>query len=358
MTDTSEANSAGITPQRRDRSPAFPFIPLSQAIGRAEAMGQAFRRHPARIENVASHWGYKPTSSGTAQTIAALKSFGLIEITGTGTSRKVQLTDLARRILSDERPGAWEKAIAEAAIKPKLIAEYWEHWRMDRPMDAECISELTLEKGFNDIAARRFLKVYDDTIAFTNPLSDDRMSLEGVDKNGDGDRDGPTVAVGAYIQWESEGALQFPTPRRVTGVSEDETFVFVEGSNTGIPMSEIQLAEKPEVPAEAPESQKRLPKKPGIIEATLPLEEGLAVLQLPDQLTDTSYQDLGDWLELMLRRAKRSVPTRPLREEERAILGAMGYSDDDINELSPWRARDILNRNVKKSDSDEAPSNT
>ena len=80
------------------------------------------------------------------------------------------------------------------------------------------------------------------------------------------------------------------------------------------------------------------------------LKEGLAVIQWPTQLSEESYEDFEAWMNLVLRKAARSVPTRPLREEERVILSALGYSDDDINEFSPWQARDILDRNVKKSD--------
>ena len=49
------------------------------------------------------------------------------------------------------------------------------------------------------------------------------------------------------------------------------------------------------------------PKRPVIIEATLPLESGLAVLQIPDRLSKESFGDLDDWINLVLRKAKRSI---------------------------------------------------
>jgi hypothetical protein len=52
------------------------------------------------------------------------------------------------------------------------------------------------------------------------------------------------VSVGDYVQWTSGGVAQFVKPRRVTGVSEDGEYVFVEGSNTGIPVAELSATDR------------------------------------------------------------------------------------------------------------------
>lgn len=41
--------------------------------------------------------------------------------------------------------------------------------------------------------------------------------------------------------------------------------------------------------------------------AEFPLAEGIARLEFPSSLSPESYEDLEAWLELVLRRAKRSV---------------------------------------------------
>lgn len=61
--------------------------------------------------------------------------------------------------------------------------------------------------------------------------------------------------MGDYIQWESGGVLQFVEPKRVTGLSDDASHVFVEGSATGLPMSEVSKTEPPpniQPPADPP----------------------------------------------------------------------------------------------------------
>jgi|GraSoi2013_100cm_1033763.scaffolds.fasta_scaffold311780_1 hypothetical protein len=50
-----------------------------------------------------------------------------------------------------------------------------------------------------------------------------------------------------------------------------------------------------------------MPPKPGIERAEFPLPEGVARLEFPAALSTASYEDMEAWLELVLRRAKRSV---------------------------------------------------
>jgi len=109
------------------------------------------------------------------QTIAALKAFGLMEDTGgTREERKVKLTDLAWRILHDERPGMHDKGIQEVALRPRLIAGYWEQWKGYRPPDHEC-SELHIEKRFTQDAVKRFLTVFDETISYAKLIASDTL---------------------------------------------------------------------------------------------------------------------------------------------------------------------------------------
>ena len=87
----------------------------------------------------------------------------------------------------------------------------------------------------------------------------------------------------------------------------------------------------------------------GVVEATLPLgEDGRAYFKWPGHLSEDSYEDLEAWVELVLRRARSSVPHREIREDERVILRALEYSDDDITTLTFLQARRILNLNIRK----------
>ena len=45
----------------------------------------------------------------------------------------------------------------------------------------------------------------------------------------------------------------------------------------------------------------------GTKQDTFTLDEGPVVLQWPSQLSETSYEDFKDWIELQLRKIKRSI---------------------------------------------------
>lgn len=49
------------------------------------------------------------------------------------------------------------------------------------------------------------------------------------------------LQVGDWVQWEQDGVLQFESPRQITDFSDDLHWVFVEGSNTGLPLREVKL---------------------------------------------------------------------------------------------------------------------
>jgi len=171
MTD----NQAADAKPKKERSPNFPFISLRKAVERAEALYANHRKEAARLVSIGQSWGYAPKSSGLLQTVAALKQFGLVEDSGSGDDRKVLVSELARRMIVDQRPGAREDAIKEAAQKPRLIREYIEKWVPDRPSDAHCISELELDRGFSADAARTFLRIFDETVAYAK-LDDDQLN--------------------------------------------------------------------------------------------------------------------------------------------------------------------------------------
>lgn len=172
MTDQQEDTDKA----RKERSPSFPFISLKKAVERLKEMADAHKRNQARLITIGTTWGYGAKSSGLLQTVAALKAFGLIDDIGGGADRKLQVSDLGWRILQDARPGAREAAVREAAVKPRLIAEYLNQWVPDRPSDAHCLSELRLDRGFGDAAAALFLKVFDETVNYANLKNGDSLS--------------------------------------------------------------------------------------------------------------------------------------------------------------------------------------
>ncbi len=178
MTDAVEVGKS-------QRSPQFPFIGLSRAIQRTHDLSQKAKRFEVLIGDAAAAWNLGAKSSATGMTVGALLAFGLIEDSGSGDGRKIRVSDNGARIIGDDRPGVKERLSEEAAKKPKLIAEYLEKWQDGRPDNKICISELRYEKGFNEDAAIRFLRVFDDTAKYVqttqlngNPEESSESDLE------------------------------------------------------------------------------------------------------------------------------------------------------------------------------------
>lgn len=194
---------------------------------------------------------------------------------------------------------------------------YWQRWGADRPIDAICLDQLVLKDEFTQSAAQTFLRVYDETVAFAGLRNGDKVSvLDAGDEEGDdtttGDREQSLSAakVGDYVQWESNGAIQF-VARRVVGFSPDGAYAFVEGSSSGLPIKEITVVPTPTglTPPTMPAGAAPMhpPQLIGIKQDTFSLDEGTAVLQWPSQLSEESYEDFESWIQLQLRKIKRSI---------------------------------------------------
>lgn len=243
---------------KKERSPSFPFISLPKALDRASSMGAAHRKNPVRLLTLAATWGYAGSSSGLQQTAAALKSYGLLEDSGRGEDRRLTLSALAQRILYDARPGAKEQAIREAALRPRLFREYADLWLNDMPSDSHRLSELELDRGFNAMAAKVFLRAFDETMSFAGlPDQDTVSSYSSENEDTETVQDYP-VTISAQSPAAAARLLPALDPRLAAGVPR----------------------------------------------ATLPLPEGLAALEIPPRLSKRSYAALRAWVELMVQLAE------------------------------------------------------
>jgi hypothetical protein len=200
---------------KKTRSPQFPFIPLEKAVARAREFEAEYRTHPARAANAVKVWGYGEKSSGGVQTIAALSAYGLMDDEGSLDSRKLKLSSLAMTILKDARSGMRQDALKTAALKPRVIAELWSEWRVNRPPDQECVSILHLDKKFSEEAATRLLNVYDATISYAGLADEDKIT--------DTDRVGEEAEKGRY--GDKRQPPDAPKPGKVP-LMENERVVF------------------------------------------------------------------------------------------------------------------------------------
>lgn len=155
---------------KRIRSPGYPAINLKAAIEKARDFHRAEGRNAAALPIAFQHWGYSKKSGSGLKALAALKSFGLVDVQGTGDARRVKLSDLGLRIILDDRENSLEreKAIADAALKPKIHKKLWGLWKAELPSHGNFRHHLIFEEKFNENFADDFIKEYVATIDYAN----------------------------------------------------------------------------------------------------------------------------------------------------------------------------------------------
>lgn len=175
----------------KERSPAFPFIPLQRALERARAFYVEEKRGAAPLARAVLHWQYSLGSSGALQTIAALKQYGLLEdVGGSGSNRQFKLSDLALRILLDQREDSTERdaLLRTAALNPPVAAEVFSRWPDGLPSDGTLHHYLVIEKKFAELTAAAAIRILKENQALVSvsggrvqssaPEVDDEMTLD------------------------------------------------------------------------------------------------------------------------------------------------------------------------------------
>ncbi len=242
----------------KDRSPSFPFIPLKTAIERLEAFEKTFGRHPTPAGKVGLAWGMKEKSSQADQTLAALKSFGLLKYEGMGDARHAVLTDEGRNYLRAHHDSKKKEILKTCALRPKIIRKFWAGWGADRPLDAIALDKL-IDDGFSDGGARNFLKVYDETTAFAGLSASDKVDLEAG--NDDEENEGGDTSEKPLLPHETKVKKIMPGERELTTglLSKDANFRLVVSGPIGVKEIE-RLIQKLELDKEilaAPEAENK-----------------------------------------------------------------------------------------------------
>ncbi|ODA67898.1 hypothetical protein A7A08_01065 [Methyloligella halotolerans] len=233
----------------RMKSPKYPNFPLAKAISHVQKILDADGTVPLPREVIAKHLGYSGLSGASDATIATIVQFGLLERTG---KAEMRLSQLAMDILVPENENQRQNAINRAALNPTLFTDIWNHFDKRVP-SPEALRAYLLRRDFNSRAIDPVMRSFEPTIAMLKQQSatesggvDDAESEESsLPPDEDDVPLGVSASVGDYVQWESQGVLQFRQPKRVRWVSDDGDWVAVDGSNTGIPMSEISIEKPP-----------------------------------------------------------------------------------------------------------------
>lgn len=230
---------------QRVRSPSYPYINLETAVDKLQTMYDFTHKTPVMVATMLPHWGFETGKSANGmKLIAALKSFGLIDTSGKKDQRKIEITDTGFKIINLEMGSeSRNQLIKECALKPEMYQYMWNYYE-ELPHFEAIKSHLVVDKRFNGTAVKGFLNDYKRTIEYAN-LSRNN-TLDGEQEGGEDTTPPPNIDIGDLIQWESDGALRLPSPKKVRALKEYEgrDWVFIDGHETGIPMDQVILEQK------------------------------------------------------------------------------------------------------------------
>ena len=310
---------------KQGRSPAYPGIDLESAVSKARALYDAEGKYAAPMSSAFSAWGFSPKSSGAREVRAALKYFGLITLEGDGETGKVKLTEDALRILLDEREDQTEKKslLRRLALLPSIHKSLMDQFPDGIKSDATVEHYLIFDHGFNKSAAGELVSEFKSTSEFTELF---KPVNNVVKSNMDLPKPEAKVNIGDMVQAEVNGALVFDSPKRVRAIQDHEgqKWVFVDDSETGVPMEQVMIEKKfqgggkplgaaPILPLEVNHDA---PPPTGARKEVTSLDEGAATLIWPDELSQESVSDLEHWLTGILRKAKRRAGITPKDETQ------------------------------------------
>ncbi len=295
------------------RGPSYPYIGLEESIGMTRKVYDFAKRAPAQTEAVMTEaWKFSPTSSGSQKTLAALRSFGLVEDVPGTNGKSIKLTQRSIHILLETGETPQKRAeVQKAALSPRWYSYCWKTWGKEMPPAMR--SNLLIEHGFIESTIEDFLKNYRKTIAFAGLLDNMLFGNEGEEPPKSTD----SFKVGDYVQWESQGVLRMPEARKLTHYSPEGDYGFVDGYATGIPVKELIAGEVPEAKAHAPSNviipaiSKSVTITAGELKMqvdTFALSDGITVqFQWPTEITQDAFEDFVYQLEGLKKRVQRAV---------------------------------------------------
>lgn len=207
----------------RVRSPAYPTIDLRQAIEKIERLYESEHRTAAPMEAIASAWGYSRASSALASAIAACKQYGLLDESGRGDDRLIEVSDRGFDLVVEPRDSPrWIEAVTAAAAGPSIFVELSTQFG-GHGSDAN-VRAFLLRKGFNAKATKPCIRNYRRTTEFANSVGSGQSDV--VESGLSSDTEVHRIMVqNTALQGPSAGFM--PTNKDVLPL----TVVMADGSN-------------------------------------------------------------------------------------------------------------------------------
>jgi hypothetical protein len=202
--------------KKKLRSPNYPYIGLEEAVSKTQLLLEHGGLHEIPFNSAMAAWGYK--AGTTNSVIAAIKAFGLINVIGEGEKRKVQLTEVARKILKDGHPEK-ERLIKESALMPSIYQDLWTKFNGNLPPSDSLIDNyLEFDKKFNPEVIKGLIKDFRATVAYAKLNQSDKIESDELNDGLVSPPKNDTSGNGSLIKGDSDGGRFTSPPKLSEGV--------------------------------------------------------------------------------------------------------------------------------------------
>ncbi|MGO9371180.1 MAG: hypothetical protein ACLQBD_03650 [Syntrophobacteraceae bacterium] len=213
---------------KKQRSPNFPSVSLEKSLNFARVLLDKYSRNFVHAHVGLKALGYdSPKSSSALQVLAALISYGLVDVEGAADQKQVRISDLAFKIIADKRAVSPDRdvAIQEAALKPSIYQKILARFPNSLPTDDAIEHELVFAFKFNRGSTNDFLSVFRQTLDYakisqSGTIGDETAFGQAIFQEMQGDK--PMIPAQPKAEEPSEGAISTGFDAHLTRAYEGE----------------------------------------------------------------------------------------------------------------------------------------
>ena len=152
---------------KRERSKAYPFIALNEAITLVEQIRESIGRGPYIREDIIESLGYNSKSGSIARKVAALVHYGLLKREGSD----YEISELTTRILTPRDDDECKKSIIEAFESVDLFIELISRYSSDGRIPAQLENRLVRDHGISNSAKTQAADTFRSSAEFAGIIS-------------------------------------------------------------------------------------------------------------------------------------------------------------------------------------------
>lgn len=216
------------TKQTKDRSVAYPGVPLSEAIDFTAKLRDALGKGPYSRDEAAKALGHSKLTGPAARKVAALVHYGLLERSG-NTYSQSQLSQDILKPVSDELKS---EAIRKAAVRPKLFQKLC--LRFGGQALPSMLQNILIREGVSEGAANDVVRIFTETMRFAELLVNGVLTKPVIENEEAVTPEATVTSRPSQSPARTTGTSQTATAK-VIGSEDDFVFEFTGGIRLLIP---------------------------------------------------------------------------------------------------------------------------